>query len=99
VERGMLCSSFHCQLSCDFSKLLQAIRSLPMAWRDTMVKKQAATAVRYEITQNDLPLSCPMPNMYLWDAHPKVFLPIEETGVFSCPYCNTEYYLKDHGRK
>ncbi len=62
-------------------------------------KKQACTTIHYEITQNDLPLSCPMPNMRLWDAHPRVFLPIDEVGYVVCPYCSTEYYLKDFDRR
>lgn len=47
----------------------------------------------YEVTEKDLPLSCPMPGMYLWNSHPKVFLPIEETGVAKCPYCGAQYSL------
>jgi uncharacterized Zn-finger protein len=62
-------------------------------------KKQACTAVYYEITYCDLPLSCPMPNMRLWDAHPRVFLPIKETGQAICPYCSAEYYLKDFEKR
>ena len=27
---------------------------------------------RYEVTPQDLPLSCPMPQMYLWNSHPRV---------------------------
>jgi uncharacterized Zn-finger protein len=34
---------------------------------------------RYEVRREDIPLSCPMPGMYLWNSHPKVYLPIEET--------------------
>jgi uncharacterized Zn-finger protein len=34
-----------------------------------------------------------MPGMYLWNSHPKVFLPIEETGEAKCPYCGAEYRL------
>lgn len=49
----------------------------------------------YVVTARDLPLSCPMPNMALWNAHPKVFLPIEETGQAKCPYCGTDYVLAD----
>ncbi len=56
--------------------------------------KQASTAKRYEITKHDLPLSCPMPDMALWNAHPKVFLPIEKTGQAICPYCGAEYKLQ-----
>ncbi len=48
----------------------------------------------YEVTEADLPLSCPMPDMYLWNSHPKVFLPIEETGTAMCPYCSATYHLK-----
>ncbi|MDH3350186.1 MAG: zinc-finger domain-containing protein [Gammaproteobacteria bacterium] len=48
---------------------------------------------RYQVLTRDLPLSCPMPGMYLWNSHPKVFLPIEETGATKCPYCGAEYLL------
>ena len=56
---------------------------------------QASMRRQYEITEADLPLSCPMPQMRLWDAHPRVFLSIEETGHVACPYCGAEYFLKD----
>lgn len=48
-----------------------------------------------EVTYDDLPLYCPTSNQTVWDAHPRVFLPIEETGESKCPYCGTEYVLKD----
>jgi len=47
----------------------------------------------YEVTQADLPLSCPMPGMSLWNSHPKVYLPIEATGRARCPYCSAEFIL------
>ena len=50
-----------------------------------------------EITAADLPLHCPMPSMLLWNAHPRVFLPIEKTGESLCPYCGTRYVLKGGG--
>ncbi len=50
---------------------------------------------RYEVTTDDLPLSCPMPGMELWNSHPKVYLPIEATGFAKCPYCGAEYVLVD----
>jgi len=59
-----------------------------------MAEKQACTAKRYEVTDKDLPLSCPMDDQRLWDAHPKVYLPIEEEGRVVCPYCDAEYILK-----
>lgn len=55
----------------------------------------ASTKQRYEITQQDLPLCCPMPQMRLWDSHPRVYLPIEKTGKVTCPYCDADYILID----
>lgn len=49
----------------------------------------------YEITKADLPLHCPMDGMSLWNSHPKVFLPLDESGKAKCPYCGAEYTLKD----
>lgn len=48
---------------------------------------------RYEVTEADLPLSCPMPAMSLWNSHPRVFLPVAVTGSAKCPYCGAEYTL------
>ena len=50
---------------------------------------------RYEVTRADLPLSCPMPAMSLWNSHPRVYLPIEDSGEERCPYCGAVYVLKD----
>ena len=49
---------------------------------------------RYAVSRAELPLSCPMPGMYLWNSHPKVYLPVEETGEAKCPYCGAEYFLQ-----
>lgn len=49
----------------------------------------------YEVSRSQLPLSCPMPDQKLWNAHPRVYLPIEETGAASCPYCSARYRLVD----
>ena len=57
--------------------------------------KQANTKRKYEVTRKDLPVSCPMPDMRLWDAHPRVYLPIEKTGNAICPYCEAQYVLVD----
>jgi len=56
---------------------------------------QSNAVKRYEITKKDLPLHCPMPNMSLWNSHPRVFLPIEDSGEAACPYCGAVYVLKD----
>jgi uncharacterized Zn-finger protein len=34
-----------------------------------------------------------MPAMSLWNSHPRVYLPIEETGWAKCPYCSAEFVL------
>ena len=47
----------------------------------------------YQVTRDDLPLSCPMPGMSLWNSHPKVYLPIDKTGEAKCPYCGADYSL------
>jgi len=49
----------------------------------------------YEVSHDDLPLHCPMQGQALWNAHPRVYLPIEDTGEAKCPYCGAEYTLKD----
>jgi len=49
---------------------------------------------RYEVTRADLPLSCPMPGMALWNSHPKVYLPVEATGSAKCPYCGAQFTLR-----
>ena len=62
-----------------------------MAQRAELVTPNAEN--RYEVTHADLPLSCPMPSMSLWNSHPKVYLPIEATGRAKCPYCGADYVL------
>jgi len=47
----------------------------------------------YRVRRSDLPLHCPLPSMYLWNSHPKVYLPIEATGEAKCPYCSSSYEL------
>lgn len=47
----------------------------------------------YKVTPADLPLSCPMPGMHVWNSHPRVYLPIEATGTAKCPYCGATYEL------
>jgi uncharacterized Zn-finger protein len=49
----------------------------------------------YKVDRKMLPLHCPLPGSYLWNSHPKVFLPIEQTGEAKCPYCGASYELVD----
>jgi uncharacterized Zn-finger protein len=50
---------------------------------------------RYEVSRADLPLSCPMPGMTLWNSHPRVYLPIEASGEATCPYCGAHFRLRE----
>ncbi len=54
---------------------------------------------RYQVTASDLPLSCPMPGMHLWNSHPRVYLAVEAEGTSKCPYCGAEYTLTDGAGK
>lgn len=55
---------------------------------------EACAKLNYEVTRANLPLSCPLPEMAIWNAHPRVYLPIEKTGRVVCPYCSAEFVLK-----
>ncbi len=56
---------------------------------------QANAQNRYEVTRADLPLHCPLDSMTLWNSHPRVYLPIEDSGKAKCPYCGADYILID----
>lgn len=58
-------------------------------------KEPACTENSYVVHRKDLPLSCPTAAMELWNAHPKVYLPIEQTGTEVCPYCGSRFVLQD----
>lgn len=68
---------------------------MPEPYRTGENSTPANAEHRYEVTPADLPLSCPMPKMALWNSHPRVYLPIEKTGRTKCPYCGADFYLKD----
>ena len=55
----------------------------------------SSTETRVDVKRTELPLSCPLPDEKLWNAHPRVYLPIEDSGEASCPYCGTHYMLAD----
>ena len=51
---------------------------------------------RYEVHRADLPLSCPLPSMALWNSHPRVYLPVaQDGGEAQCPYCGAHFVLVD----
>lgn len=53
----------------------------------------STTAQPVRVTWAELPLSCPRPGAPLWSLHPRVYLPIHETGVEQCTCCSTVYVL------
>ncbi len=55
--------------------------------------ENACTQKTITVQDSDLPLSCPMNNMAVWNAHPKIYLPIEQSGKETCPYCGTQFIL------
>lgn len=63
---------------------------------DATAQKAANTERVYSVKRADLPLSCPTPEMKLWNSHPRVYLAIEsEGGRSTCMYCGATYVLVD----
>ncbi len=58
---------------------------------------QANAQQHYQVHRSDLPLSCPLPSMALWNSHPRVYLPIHaaDDGKVQCPYCGAHFTLVD----
>ena len=48
-----------------------------------------------KVSKSDLPVHCPTEAMGLWNSHPRVFIPLEESPEASCPYCGTRFELSD----
>ena len=48
-----------------------------------------------EVTRDELPIHCPTPDSSLWDSHPRVFIPLNESPEATCSYCGTVYRLVD----
>ena len=56
-------------------------------------KNVSNTAIQIKL--NQLPLHCPLPEINLWNQHPKVYLPIDAFKKVKCPYCGAEYVLEE----
>jgi len=57
--------------------------------------KPACQQQEYEVGWEDLPLSCPTPAMKVWNAHPRVYIPVHRSGREMCAYCGAVYTLRD----
>ena len=55
----------------------------------------ANARTHYVVGIKDLPLSCPLPEMALWNSHPRVFLPIEAERECQCPYCGAHFVVEE----
>ena len=56
--------------------------------------KPSCTETVYEVTEADLPVHCPMPGTSLWNSHPRVYIPLDQSTEAKCPYCGAVYKLK-----
>ena len=65
--------------------------------RNTSVGNESLTKPntknRYEVTEEELPVHCPMPGSSLWNSHPQVFIAFDKDGEGKCPYCGAVYQL------
>ena len=50
---------------------------------------------RYEVTDADAPLHCPLPGSSLWNSHPRVYIPLDANGFGKCIYCGAEFVKVD----
>lgn len=63
-----------------------------------MNKNNKATTTHkvYQVTEADLPISCPTDDIALWSAHPRVFIPLDNNNKEEhCPYCSAKFVLID----
>jgi uncharacterized Zn-finger protein len=57
--------------------------------------KPACGEQEYEVHWEDLPLSCPTPEMKVWNAHPRQYVPVHRSGREACEYCGAVFVLHD----
>ena len=49
-----------------------------------------------EVTRDELPSHCPTPDSSLWNSHPRVFIPLDDSPEAKCSYCGTVYRLVEN---
>ena len=57
--------------------------------------EQPNSQKRYTVRLDELPMSCPLPSMEVWNSHPRVYLPLEAERECKCPYCGALFVLED----
>ncbi len=68
------------------------VKFLDRSARKTVL--QANAQREYQVTLADLPLSSPHAANAAWSSHPRVYLPIADTGWAMCPEYAAEYRLQ-----
>jgi len=58
--------------------------------------KQTKKQTVVEVSADQLPMHCPAPGSALWDSHPRVFIPLEDSPEAACSYCGTVYKLVEN---
>ena len=53
----------------------------------------ANTERRYMVPEEELPVSCPLPQAAHWNSHPRVYLPLKPGADATCPYCGAVFSL------
>ena len=48
---------------------------------------------RYLVSEEDLPVSCPLPFTARWNSHPRVYIPVKPGFDAVCPYCGAVFSL------
>lgn len=55
--------------------------------------KVANAETLVEVTLDELPIHCPVPDAPLWNSHPRVFIPLQDHPEAKCAYCGTVFRL------
>lgn len=58
-------------------------------------REQPNARQEYRVSRRELPVYCPVPEASLWNSHPRVYIPVEETGEAGCNYCGAHFVLVD----
>ncbi|PIQ43783.1 MAG: hypothetical protein COV52_04830 [Gammaproteobacteria bacterium CG11_big_fil_rev_8_21_14_0_20_46_22] len=55
--------------------------------------EQGASLRQYTVSSASEAVCCPPKDCRVWDAHPRVFLELDEHGRAECPYCSAIFQL------
>lgn len=55
--------------------------------------QQSNARTHVDVTADELPMHCPTPDTALWNSHPRVYIPLDDTPEAACAYCGTIFRL------